>query len=103
MKGQLETAVVLGGGEVELSDNADLSEDEESVADGVPEFGCLKTNILGKVEEQHLAKPMETFPHDHYQIKENIIIAYDFTELKGTTGSQLFRVRNLTCLYIFSV
>ena len=52
----------------------------------------LKRNILCKLEKPHEAKPMATLSHTHYEVKDNIIIGYDFSELKETSGAQLFRV-----------
>ena len=66
-------------------------------------MGPLERNILGKFDSQHVAKEMSPFSHNCFVIEENIIIGFDFSELKKETpGSEVFRVRN-TSNYSFLV
>ena len=88
MKFQSQSTIVSGkSGQVAYQSKFD--DGAESHSDSL----CLKRNIPGKLEKPHVAKIMATFSHNHYEIKDNIIIGYDFSELKETSGAQLFRVR----------
>ena len=89
MKDQSQSTIFAGKAALA----ADKSKFDDDASESHSDSFCLKRNILGKLEKPHEAKIMATFSHNHYEIKDNIIIGYDFTELKETSGAQLFRVR----------
>ena len=66
----------------------------DGLRDGVT-MATLERNILGKFDIQHVAKEMNPFSHNCFAIERNIIVGFDFSELKRETpGSEVFRVSN---------
>ena len=65
----------------------------DGMADGL-KIRKLERNILGKFDVQHVAQEMNPFSHNCFDIEKNIIVGFNFSELKKETpGCDIFRVR----------